>query len=211
LEEETVPVLVMKDALTGMVSFIMGEAKGVVRHHLDCTKDFIKLLGYRKVHGKSDNEPAIVAMKNELKKQLADAGVDVALEEVPAGDSRGNGAAEQAVGQMQGLSRTLLSALECRLGKKLETNSVVIPWLVRHAGTVQCLGARGRDGKTPWERAKNRYWHVDMPGFGERASFKVRTTGKLQARWQDGIFLGMILGSTERIVAMGGGVFRPGP
>ena len=170
--------------------------------------DFVKLLGYRKVHIKSDNEPAILAMKDELKKLLASEGVDVALEEVPVGDSQGNGAAEQAVGQMQGLSRTLLSALESRLGRKLEANSVMIPWLVRHAGTVQCLGGRGRDGKTPWERAKNRHWHIDMPEFGERVSFKVRTTGKLQPRWQDGIFLGVILSSTERIVASSGGIFK---
>ena len=208
LEEETVPVLVIKDALTGMVGFHMADTKGVVRHHLDVMVDFIKLLGYRRIHVKSDNEPAIVAMKNELKKRLGEVGVDMALEEVPVGDSQGNGAAEQAVGQMQGLSRTLLSALECRLGKKLEVNSVVIPWLVRHAGTVQCLGARGRDGRTPWERAKNRHWHIDMPEFGERVSFKVHTSGKLQVRWQDGIFLGMILGSTERIVSIGGVVHK---
>ncbi len=74
-------------------------------------KKFIDMLGYRKVIVKNDNEPATMALINEVK-IMSD--VEIVPEHPPAYDSRTSGKAENAVQRIEGQFRTLRDALETR-------------------------------------------------------------------------------------------------
>ena len=51
--------------------------------------------GYKRLILKSDNEPAILALKNEVKAQAKD--VEIIMQESPTGDHSANGSVEVAV------------------------------------------------------------------------------------------------------------------
>ena len=200
-ESRLTPVLVMRDRATNFPFYIMTETKGPNPFAVEEAAGFLRFLGYPRFALKSDNEAALIAVKAQVKKTLALENVGVTLEEVPVGDSQGNGGAEQAVGAMQGLSRTLVAALEHRLKKKIAGNHKLVPWLVRHASSLASIANRGRDGRTPWERLRNRVWRAQLPEFGEVVYFKHKPKDKLAARWASGIFLGVVLTSTQKIVS----------
>ena len=78
---------------------------------------------------KSDQEPAILALKTEALKCLKVlAAKEVVLEESPVGDSQSNGLAEMAVREVKGVVRSLRWALEELHGMKISSASAVLPW-----------------------------------------------------------------------------------
>ena len=79
---------------------------------------------------KSDQEPAILALKAEaLKVLMVLAEKEVVLEESPVGDSQSNGLAEMAVREVKGVVRSLRWALEELHGMKIGNSSAVLPWM----------------------------------------------------------------------------------
>ena len=104
---------------------------------------------------------------------------------------------------VQGVVRTLRSALEWRWGVKLEVNHLVWPWLVEYASFLLTRFEVGKDGKTSYERAKGKTAKVQGMEFGEGAWWKKRREGgplaKLTCMWQDGIYLG-VKGSTGEVI-----------
>ena len=71
---------------------------------------------------KSDQEPAILALKAEAVKIVQSVtGKDIVLEESPVGDSQSNGLAEGAVKEIKGVVRSLRWALEELHGVKIES------------------------------------------------------------------------------------------
>ena len=62
---------------------------------------------------KSDQEPAILSMKEGVKNENA---AEIVFEEPPGYDSKGNGEIEQAVQIVQGQFRAMKDALESRYG-----------------------------------------------------------------------------------------------
>ena len=70
----------------------------------------MKLLGYRKIIFKSDNEPAIIALKQGVREMTSD--MEIIFEESPVGESSSNGEIEAVIKSVQGMVRTLKSALE---------------------------------------------------------------------------------------------------
>ena len=63
-----------------------------------------------------------------------------------------------------------------------------------------------KDGLTPFRRLKGRDWAVALPAWGETVDYRVRTKHKLEPRWQVGIYCGVRLGTTEKIIATEDGV-----
>ena len=94
-DEETVAIQVAKDRKTRMIFAHMIPRKGLVSLHgaEKMIKDIAKL-GYREVVLKSDNEPALRSVQEEVKRRREDPTI---LENSPVGDSKSNGAAEHAV------------------------------------------------------------------------------------------------------------------
>ena len=171
-----------------------------------CLLNDLKKLGYPKMVIRYDPEPALQAVvesaKNGFQGQLI-------LEKIPVGVSEIKGEVERAVQTIEGQSRTLRSALETSYGVKLGDDSEVLTWMVEHAGTLHNLFHRSgemKDGKTPYSRHRGREWRVSLPPFGETIEF-LKRGHKFEARWQQGIFLGVKDNTTEKIVGNASGVF----
>ena len=80
---------------------------------------------------KSDQEPAITALGSEIGRVRGSKGT--AMDESRVSDSNSNGTIEQAVQEVEGMSRTIRSALETRLGQPITLDHLVTPWIIRHA------------------------------------------------------------------------------
>ena len=202
------PVLVVRDRWTRMVFAHVLPYKGVQKGPVGskCLLNDLRKLGYPKMIVRYDPEPALQAVveaaKNGFQGQLI-------LEKIPVGVFERKGEIERAVQTIEGESRTLRSALETSCGSKIGDDSVILTWLVEHAGTLHNLFHRSgemKDGKTPYSRHRGREWRVSIPPFGETVEF-LKRGHKFESRWQQGIFLGVKDNTTEKIVGNGSGVF----
>eukprot|EP00973_Karenia_brevis_P014896 2033350-Karenia_brevis.AAC.1 len=54
----------------------------------------------------------------------------------PKGDSQGNGAAENAVQAIEGMTRTLASALESRVKCKIQPEWNIMAWIIEWAALL---------------------------------------------------------------------------
>ena len=153
---------------------------------------------------KSDNEPALRDLVEAWAKlRAAEGGGKMVMENSPVGSSQSNGVVERGIQAVQGMIRTLRSALEDRWGVKLEVDHVVWTWLVEYAGWLLTRGEVGKDGKTAYERLKGKAAKMNGMEFGEGVMWKRRREGgplgKLTCMWDDGVYLG-VKGSTGEII-----------
>ena len=85
----------------------------------------------------------------------------------------------------------------------------MLAWLIEHAGGMYTLHAHDesmKDGLTPFRRLKGRDWSVALPPWGETVDYRVRTKHKLEARWATGIFCGVRVNTTEKVIATEAGI-----
>ena len=93
-DERGPPSIALVDDKTGMLGSAVLKQKGIEEWSVRVVTKFIDMLGYRKVIVKNDNEPAIMALRKEVK-SMSD--VEIVPEQPPAYDSRTSGKAENAV------------------------------------------------------------------------------------------------------------------
>ena len=95
---------------------------------------------------------------------------------------------------------------------KIPTRHSVMPWLVEYAGLLLNRFEVSRDGKTSFERSKEKPAKTLGLEFGESVLWKRRPVGgalaKLTCLWEDGIFLGIRGKLGEIIVADSKGVWK---
>ena len=206
------PVLVVRDRFTKAIFSHLVPAKGTEHYYPEVAllRD-IKFLGYTSLTLKSDQEPSIIALATAVKNTLSSQGISVQLENSPKGDSHGmsNGEAESSVGITQGLARTLKDHVDHKVGQQLDPRSPILGWLIEYVGTLYTLFSfdeKARDGLTAFRRIKGRDWTVALPAFGECVDFRVKTNHKLEPLWESGIFLGVRLHTTEKIIGTPKGV-----
>ena len=206
------PVLVVRDRKSKALFTHLVPSKGVEHFYPEqaLCRD-LKFLGYPSLVIKSDQEPSIKAVADAVKNAFASSNVRVQLENSPKGDHHGksNGEAEAAVEITQGLCRTYKDACEIGMGEIIDPKSPMLAWLIEHAGNMYTLYAHDdtmKDGLTPFRRLKGRDWQVSLPPWGEAVDYRVRTKHKLEARWSTGIFCGIRLNTTEKVVATENGV-----
>ncbi len=77
------PIIVMKDSKTEMVTAGVVPSKGVDPCAIGEVKKTTEKLGYKKAVLKSDNEPAILALRESVRKET---GVELIMEESPVRD-----------------------------------------------------------------------------------------------------------------------------
>ena len=163
--------------------------------------------GYKRLNLKSDQEPAIRAVCEYVKANFHG---EIIPEAPPTeGHEKSNGEAEQAVGMVAGMCRTLKESVEFHAHVKLDEQHPILAWIVEHAGNLITLYSRGepKDGLTPYQRLKGKPWRIPLPPFGEAVEYKRRTSSKLEGRWREGIFLGVKLMTTEKIIGDAEGVW----
>ncbi|CAE6933232.1 RE2 [Symbiodinium sp. CCMP2592] len=226
-QESTVPVISM-DYLyfnertdgAGLPTIVLRDrhSKAIFSHLLPCKgttgsthperailKD-LEFLGYKKLVLKNDQEASIKALSLAVRNGFSG---EIVPEESPKGDHHGqsNGEAERSVQTVQGLVRTLKASLTEK-GITLEPTSSVFAWMIEYAGVLHTLFSQElHEGLTPFQRIKGRKWQVALPCFGEAVDFRRNTRSKLDSRWQSGVYLGLRLQSTEKIVGTNQGIF----
>ena len=175
----------MKDDRTKMTLAKVAPNKGVVSYAVEIVKRFIELLGYKNIMFRSDNEPAILALKDAVRKE---SDVEIILEEAPVGDHRANGLVENALKHVQGQFRVLKDALESRHGRRLEGGHQAVPWLVMHAASVISRGRKYEQGFSAYRRWKRREFNKPVAEFGECVLYApVMSVGrnKVDTRWNE--------------------------
>ena len=174
----------------------------------EMVKDIAKL-GYREVILKSDGEPALKSVQEEVRRRREESTI---LENSPPRDSKANGAAERAVQSVGEQVRVLRSALQRRIGAVFKTNHPVIAWLVEYAADLLSKFLVGDDGKTAYERLKGKPFQKELAEFGERVHYKLQRCkgkeAKMEAKWGEGHFLGFWWRTGEAIIGTGDGIVK---
>ena len=78
---------------------------------------------------------------------------------------------------------------------KIPVTHDVLPWLIMYAAMLINICRVGEDGKTAYERRRGKKFKREIPQFGESVWYlKPRSAGKdkLDERWGDGAYLGLI-------------------
>ena len=96
---------------------------------------------------------------------------------------------------MQGQVRTMKEALGARLNTKIPVGHRVLAWLVEYAAILVNRFEVGHDGRTPYERSKNKTAKVLGLEFMEKVWWRRRpiggAPGKLSSMWDEGVYLGV--------------------
>jgi hypothetical protein len=162
---------------------------------------------------KSDNEPAIVAILDDVAAlRAASSAGRVIRENSVVGDSKTNGVAERAIQSVEGMVRVLKAAVETRWGVTLPSKHAVLPWIIEYSAFLLNRFEVSADGFTAYERCKGKKAKVLGVEFGESILWRKRpmrgALGKLSSLWGDGIYLGVKGGTGEIIVANSEGVWK---
>jgi hypothetical protein len=162
---------------------------------------------------KSDQEPAMVAVLNEVSRhRAAGGGGRTVIEHSAVGDSKGNGIIERAIKSIEGQARVAKSALEARLKAKLSQDHAVIPWLIEYVSLILNRHEVSRDGRTAYERSKGKKSRLEGLEFGEQVMWRRKPVGnnlaKLSVMWDFGTYLGVKGSTGEIIIGTEGGVWR---
>ena len=106
-DEDALPIIVIRDHGSKSTFSHAVPAKGMDKYAIRQCAHSISTLGHRKIILKSDNEPAIMALKHRVMDLLRqEHGMEVIPEECPVDDHQANGTVEHAVGEFAGQTRT---------------------------------------------------------------------------------------------------------
>ena len=160
----------------------------------------MKFCGHPDVLVISDTEPAIKSVAENLVKNYPKKAVS---QPVPKGDPQANGAAERAVLELSNQVRTFKVAFEARYPTiKVTETSTVFPWMVRHAAWLCTRYGVQQDGRTAYERLRNRSYKGEVAEFGEAVLHKFSNQNlNLEDKWACGVWLGKSLSNDEHFVA----------
>ncbi len=161
----------------------------------------IENCGYAKALWRSDQEPAILALR---KRSKALCQTQLIPEDSPVHDSKSNGAIEAANGVVEGLIRVHKDQLDMMYDKTFSSDHPIISWLIQHAGNLYTIYAVGADGKTPYERLHGHKMNKQMVRLGECVLYHPKRENrllKMEAKFQPGLFCGIIIRSLEYLVS----------
>lgn len=151
---------------------------------------------------KSDQEPAVLALVNDIIKYRAPAATQV--EQSPVGSSGSNGIVERGIQSFQMMMRVMKDALETKWKVAIPDDHPILTWMTGYSSYLLNRFEVGRDGRTSYERLKGKNAKTVGLEFGEGLLFKIKEknegVGKLAVRWRDGVFLGVRGVSGEIIV-----------
>ena len=171
----------------------------------------INKLGYKDIILKSDGEPALKSVQEEVERRRNDPTI---LENSAPGDSGAIGAAERAVQVLGGYVRVLRAGPQGRLGMVIRGSHLVMTWLVQHAADCILKYQVGEDGKTDHERLKGKLFSRPAVEFGEKVHFKKGAKGqkehKLDMKWNEGHFLCFHWRTSDASVGTKDGIHRAG-
>ena len=99
--------------------------------------------------------------------------------------------------------RTMKHATETRVGGKLETDHLLISWMIRHCCWVFCRYHVRADGRTPHEVLRNNSYRGGLACFGEIVWARVPGSrllrGKYEVNWLELVWLGKTENTEEHL------------
>ena len=164
-------------------------------------QDFLRFGIRDTVISKSDQEPAIVDVLNEIARMRGEG--RTIIEHSPVADSQANGFVERAIQIVEKILRTHLLALEDKVKAKISVGHPIFAWLVEYSADLYNRYQLGRNGKTAMHRLKGKRCIQPSVEFAQHIMFQV--VGKVQGdmvkeRWMSGLYLGKRPGSEEKLV-----------
>ena len=199
--QQGIIVLVVKETKTNAINTFMVPNNGA-NENLKTVVDFMSGCGCGRAILKSYGEPAIVALQEAVKNSRQS---DTILENSPKGDSQSNGAAENAESEAEGMIRTWRMCVEEKLKAVIDNKQVLLPWLVMHKGVIITRYKTVHDGKTAYQRIKNKRPSNKMQPFGVKVVWMMpkdnHRRNKLDSIHQFGVFVG-IVPRTKKFVAL---------
>ena len=205
-----VTVLVGRERVTGMTMASVVPTKGTSgQFAVMKVLEFIRECGAEEadIILKTDQEPAIDALMKDVVKTRGEK--ITMLEKSPVGSSGSNGVVERGVQSVEGVIRTLLSALEERIGIRIRIEERIVVFVAAYAAYLINRLEVGKDGKTAYERNKGKQGTVMAVEFGEKLLYKMMPRSKMEKinpRWEYGVFVGVKAVSGEIWVATKSGV-----
>ena len=167
----------------------------------------VVMSGVTQIVIKSDQEPAILDLKNavmkELKKINVEGPIEVQPEESAVGSSSSNAVIERSVWEMQSTTRALIAYAEWVNNCTFETGDVILSWAVEYSGQIVSRFQRhSNDGKTSYELRKMKSYRKAVVPFGELVMFMPaeKPKDKGEQRNMTGVMLGLVDRSDEIIV-----------
>ena len=159
---------------------------------------------------KSDNEKAIIAVRDALAKMH---GGLVTVEAPARGESQSNGMVEEAGKTIREFARVYKEQIEAKAEMKLKPTDLIIPWAIRWSAMATSRFLVGKDGRTAFERKRGRPCHLPTIPFGERVWFHEarphkERRNKFDSECHEGVWLGHTRNSNEALVGTAEGVVR---
>ena len=136
---------------------------------------------------------------------------EVICEESPAGESQSLGSVNIQARIVQGQARTLRDVVETWYRNRIDEDSMVAPWMVRHAAGILNRFRVGSDGMTVHRPVKGSRLQTDTVEFRECVCYlKPNSVGqnKADVRWEEGIWLGIRDKSGETYIGTELGVIK---
>eukprot|EP00971_Amphidinium_carterae_P137638 2727858-Amphidinium_carterae.2 len=101
-------------------------------------------------------------------------------------------------------------AAETRYPIEVTPGHVLAPWLVKHAGFLLDVCQLKADGRTSFERRTGKPDKHELYEFAECLLYKVTSErrGKMEPRWEQGLYVGRVTGSHEAVLLTPDGVAR---
>ena len=176
------PILVSKCNRDRWIGAAIVPTKGADEHAVAELKNDVMCSGSTEVLIRSDNAPAISALKESAATALKLAGVNVKIKESALYDSRSNGLTESAVKDAKDAVRTNLACLVIRFGQQFPGGHPVLPWLVKYSVAMnRCR--RGPHSKTAYELHTGRKFARALPHVAEKILFMI--PGVTRKRWRE--------------------------
>lgn len=183
-----------------------------VRRLIQC----LEFPGYMRFSIKSDKESAVHSVVDKAIVYLGRIvegwrPEQLNVENSPVEDSQSNATIERGIQFIQGQVRTVVSALQSRIGVRIQPDDCVLSWLIMYAGETLSHHQVGSDRRVAFQRLREQQLKRRVVEFGERILWQPLDTieqGKLNPRWIEGVWLGVRPQTSEVIVGTDTGVSR---
>ena len=216
--DRNIPFIVARDTKTKITFAHLLEGKSTTAEPYSayvCTSllNDLRFLDYKKVILKSDQERSMKALQERIRQMRTASNEQTLVENSPVGESQSNGFVEEAIKDVEEMVGTLLISLEEKIDGRLPQESPIIAWCIEYAATLLNYFKEGKDGKTPLERHRGLKHDRPVAEFGERVLYlpldrKSHPVQCPEPRYEDGIWLGMDVRTTEVLIGTPSGIVR---
>ena len=152
--EKKLPFIVARDHKTRMTfaHLLRGKSTVVAEYSdyvVNALLNDIRMLDYKKLIVKNDQENAMKALYERLRRLRNASGEQTLEENSPVGESQSNGVIEEAIKEVEEMLATILSSLEMNLSATLPQECAATAWAVEYAAVLLNYFKEGADGLTP--------------------------------------------------------------